>query len=109
MSRTALCVLTASVLAFLSVGISLFRMQVLGQETRVPAGPGNFKVTMLVRGKSAGDARLITACPLDFHCQHIFGEELNSSDLYPKIVEAPHGPRRSLHWTQRVSVPKGPT
>ena len=108
MSRTGLCVLTASVLAIVSAGISILRLQVMGQEPRVPAGPGNYKVTMLIRGKSTGDARLISACPLDFNHQHVFGEEYSSSELFPKIVEGQHGIRRTLHWSQRVSVPKGP-
>src|SRR5689334_22918260 len=107
MSRTLLCVLTALVLAVVSVGTSILRLTVLGQETRVPAGPGNYKITMLVRGKSTGDARVITACPLDFNRQHVFGEEYTSSELFPKIIETQHGLRRALHWSQRVTVPKG--
>jgi len=108
MSRTALCVLTASILATVSAGISILRVQVMGQETRVPVGQGNYKVTMLVRGKSAGDAHLISACPLDFNHQHIFGEEYSSGELFPKIVEGQHGIRRTLHWSQRVNAPRGP-
>jgi hypothetical protein len=107
MSRTALCVLTALVLVLLSVGISILRLSVLGKETRVPAGAGTFKVTMLVRARSMGDARLITACPLDFNRQHVFGEEYTSTELFPKMVETQHGVRRTLTWSQRVAVPKG--
>jgi hypothetical protein len=107
MSRTGLCVLTASLLATLSAGISILRLQVMGQEPRVPAGPGNYKVTMLIRCKSSGDARIVSACPLDFNHQHIFGEEYSSVELFPKIVEGQHSVRRTLHWSQRVGVPKG--
>lgn len=108
MSRTGLCVLTASILAILSAGISILRLQVMGQETHVPAGPGNYKVTMLIRGKSIGDARVVSACPLDVNHQHIFGEEYISGELFPKTVEGQHGIRRTVHWSQRVGVPKGP-
>jgi hypothetical protein len=108
MSRTTLVVLTASLLASLSIGVSIARVRVMGQESKVPPGPGNYKVTMLVHGKSTGDARLITACPLDFNHQHIYGEEYTSSELFPKIVETQDGARRSLHWSQRVGIAKGP-
>jgi hypothetical protein len=107
MSRTTLVVLTASVLAMLSIGITVTRIRVMGQESKVLPGPGNYKVTILVHGKSTGDARLITACPLDFNRQHIYGEEYTSTEFLPKIVEAQDGVRRSLHWSQRVGVPKG--
>jgi hypothetical protein len=108
MSRTTLVVLTASLLAVFSIGVSIARVQVMGQDGKVAPGPGNYKVTMLVHGKSTGDTRLITACPLDFNRQHIYGEEYTSSELFPKIVESQNGARRSLHWSQRVAVPKGP-
>lgn len=108
MSRTTLCVVTALTLMMLSVGVAFCRVQVLGQETRVSAGSSQFKVTLVAHGKSTGDARLITACPLDFGRQHIFGEEHGSDELYAKIVEGQKGVRRSLHWSQRVAVPKGP-
>lgn len=107
MSRTTLCLVTALLLASLSVGISILRIQVMGQETRVASGPGNFKVTMLVRGKNSGDARLITACPLDLSQQHVYGEDYSSSELFPKMVETQQGARRTLHWSQRVASPKG--
>lgn len=107
MSRTTLCVVTALSLMLLSAGIAIVRVQVTGNETRVPAGSGHFKVTLLAHGKSTGDARLITACPLDMGRQHIFGEDHASDELYAKIIEAQKAGRRSLHWTQRVTAPKG--
>ncbi len=106
MSRTTLCVLTAAALASLSLGMAIVHARVLGQETQVAHGPGTYKVTMRVRGHSSGDARLLIACPLDFHRQHIFGEEYSSSELAPKIVDS--GDRRALQWAQRLTTPKGP-
>src|SRR5438552_8894769 len=40
MSRTTLCVVTAAGLAALSLGLMLTRLTVLGDETKVPKGPG---------------------------------------------------------------------
>jgi hypothetical protein len=108
MSRTTLCVLTAAALAAISVGVAVARLQVMGQQTRMPNGPGHYHVTLVVRGKSTGDCRLVTACPLDFNHQHIFGENPASAELYPKIVEGQGGTRRYLQWTQRVGVSKVP-
>ncbi|MBM4067936.1 MAG: hypothetical protein FJ271_03200 [Planctomycetes bacterium] len=107
MSRTTLCVVTALSLMLISASIAVVRVQVMGQETRVPAGSGHFKVTLVTHGKSTGDARLITACPLDMGRQHIFGEDHSSDELYARIVEGQKPGRRSLHWTQRVAAPKG--
>jgi hypothetical protein len=99
--------LTATVLAFVSLSVALVRRGVMGQEARVPAGPGSYKVTMVIRGKSTGDARLTTACPPDFNRQHVFGEEYTSSDLLPKMVETRQGSRRYLQWSQRIGASKG--
>ena len=43
---------TAMLLASLAIGTSLVRRHVLGQETSVPRGPGNYRVTLLVRGEA---------------------------------------------------------
>jgi hypothetical protein len=107
MSRTALCFWTAMVLAGLSIGFSLLRYRVMGQETKMPPGPGNYRVTLLVRAQSQGDAHLLTASPLDMHHQHIYGEDYRSLELYPKPMESKEGDKRQIHWTQRPLVPKG--
>jgi transglutaminase-like putative cysteine protease len=101
MSRTALCSWTALVIAALSVGVSLLRIGALGQETKMPPGPGNYRVALLVRCQSQGDARLLTASPLDIHHQHIYGEDYRSEQLYPKPTETRQGDRRQIIWTQR--------
>ncbi len=106
-SRTTLCILAAAILASLSIGTALTRRHVLGQETHVPRGPGNYRVTLLVRGAAAGDAKLLTACPLDFGHQHVFGEEARSVQLFPKLVESKSGDRRNYQWTLRAGA-KGP-
>ncbi len=107
MSRTTLCVLTAAVLAVLSVGVMVARYQVLGREVKAPAGPGTYKVTMVVRGKSAGAARLVTACPLDFKRQHVANEQCHSDELTPKHTEGRHGERRLIQWSPRGAAAKG--
>ncbi len=95
-------------LAGLSIGFAALRYHVMGQETKMPPGPGNYHVTLVVRGNSQGDARLLTLCPLDVHHQHIYGEEYASGQLYPKPSESKEGDKRQIVWTQRALVPKGP-
>ncbi len=108
MSRGTLCFWTATVLAGLSIGFSCLRYQVMGQDTKLPPGPGNYRVTLLVRGQSQGDAHVLTAAPLDMHHQHIYGEDFQSEQLYPKPFESKQGEKRQIHWTPRPLVPKGP-
>ena len=103
-SRTTLCIFAAALLASLSIGTALTRRHVLGQETNVPRGPGTYRVTLLVRGEAAGDAKLLTACPLDFGHQHIFGEDARSAQLYPKLVESKSGERRHYQWALRTGA-----
>jgi hypothetical protein len=112
MSRTTLCVLTAAGLAAVSLGLMVTRLAVLGDEAKVPKGPGSWKVTMLVRGKSQGDLRLITAAPLDFNRQHIFNEVYKSADLKERpqearSIESRHPERRLVLWSQRPAGGKG--
>ncbi len=108
MSRTTLCVLTAGVLAALSLSVMVARQCVLGDEVKAPAGPGTWKVTLLVTGKGTGDVKLLTATPLDFGGQHIFNEVCRSEELYDKPPDARHPTRRQVIWRQRAGVPNGP-
>ncbi len=114
MSRTTLCVLTAGGLAALSVGLMIGRYYVLGDEIKVPAGPGTWKVTMLIRGKGHGGApRLITAAPLDFNHQHVFNEECRSAELKVKpqdqrATDNRHPERRLNLWSPRPGSSPGP-
>jgi hypothetical protein len=103
MSRTTLCLLTAAGLGALSVGVMVARRQVLGSEVKAPAGPGTYKVTLLVHGKSSGDSRLLTACPLDFRRQHICDEHCQSAELTPRRSEGRHGERRQVQWSQKTT------
>lgn len=104
LSRTTLCVMTAAALAALSIGTSLTRRQVMGDEIHVPHGPGNYRVILLARGAAAGDAKLLTACPIDFQHQHIFAEQSRSAQLYPKLVESKTGDRRHIQWSLRAGA-----
>jgi hypothetical protein len=107
MSRTTLCVLTAAVLAVLSLGLMVVRYQVLGDEVKVPAGPGTWKVVLTVHGQSTGNTRLVTATPLDFGRQHISGEVCRSDELLDKPADARHPERRTVLWVQRPDVKEG--
>ncbi len=108
MSRTTLCILTAGALATLSAGLMVGRAYVLGDQVRVPSGPGTWKVTMVVEGKSTGDARLSTAIPLDFGRQHILHEVCRSAELLPRPQDGRHPERHLVLWTQRPGVGAGP-
>jgi hypothetical protein len=85
----------------------------LGEETHGPLGPGTWKVTMLVRAKTHGGGRLITAAPLDFNHQHIFNEAYRSAEFKDKQQDTRHHDccrhpeRRIVLWSQRPSSGKG--
>jgi hypothetical protein len=102
MSRTTLSLATASVLAVLSLGVMAIRHQVLGMEIRTPIGPGTYKVTMLIRGKSQGGAKVRMLCPLDFREQHVFREEFTSNEMVCKPVEGGSHERRPMQWLQKA-------
>jgi hypothetical protein len=108
MSRTTLCFVTASVLAVLSLGVMLTRRQVLGAEIQAPGGPGTYKVTVLVQGKSLGNAKIQMLCPLDFKQQHIFREEYASQELCQKPMEDHSHERRQALWIQKSAAAKTP-
>src|SRR5438270_4710116 len=108
MSRTTLCVLTAALLALLSAGVMLVRHRALGDEVKAAGGPNTWRVSLLARGKSNGDARLITACPLDLSRQHVVRETGRSAELIYKPAEGRHAERRLVYWTQRPGQSKGP-
>lgn len=109
MSRTTLTVLTAAGIVAVSLGLMETRRRVLGDEIRVPAGPGAWKVHMLVNGKTtATDARLFTATPLDFGRQHVLRESCQSAEFLEKPPDARHPDRRQVVWVQRSGVPVGP-
>jgi transglutaminase-like putative cysteine protease len=108
MSRTTLCVLTASVLAVLSLGTMALRYHVLGDEAQRPTGPGTWKLTLTVQGTSHGHARLWTATPLDLERQHLIDDGYTSDELANKPPEARHPERRRVVWTQRAGTPNGP-
>jgi hypothetical protein len=107
-SRTLLCVITAAVLAALSLGLMVVRHQVLGDEVRVPTGPGTWRVTMAVQGRSQHDGRLMTATPLDFGRQHVVRETCRSQELADKPPDARHPERRHVLWAHRGGLPPGP-
>jgi 7 transmembrane helices usually fused to an inactive transglutaminase/Transglutaminase-like superfamily len=107
MSRTVLCVITAGTLAALSLGVMVVRYRVLGDEVRVPTGPGTWRVTMAVQGRSQYDGKLMTATPLDFGRQHVLRETCRSAELLDKPPDARHPDRRVVLWSHRAGVPAG--
>jgi hypothetical protein len=109
MSRTILCSVTAAGLVAVSLGLMVARYQVLGDEVRVPAAPGTWKVQMLVNGKSSGtDARISTLSPLDFGRQHVLREACRSAEFLDKPPDVRHPARRQVVWVQRSGAGEGP-
>lgn len=107
MSRTTLCVLTASCLAALSIGVMIMRYQVLGGEVKAPAGPSTWKVTLMVHGKSIGDVRVISTAPLDMGRQHIVAEEFSSAQMVHKPADERQPDRRQVFWSRRAGEADG--
>jgi hypothetical protein len=108
MSRTTLWAATAAALVAASLTLMIARYRVLGNEVKVPKGPGTWKVQMLVNGKSTGnDARLLTATPLDFGHQHVLRESCRSSEFLDKPTDLRHPDRRQVLWVQRTGVGEG--
>jgi hypothetical protein len=101
-----LCTLTAALLALLAVAVMITRHQVLGDE--VPAGPNTWKVTMTVHGTSQGDAKILTAAPLDVGRQHVQREEYGSAQLRHKAPDVHRPERRPVLWSRRAGVADGP-
>jgi hypothetical protein len=108
MSRTTLCVITAGALSVLSVAIMMTRYATLGDEVKTPAGPSTWKVALVVRGRSQGEARVTAAAPLDMGRQHVLREEYGSPQFVHKPVEAKRPDRRSVFWTRRPGQTDGP-
>src|SRR5262245_36639349 len=107
MSRTTLCLCTAALLAAGSLLIMALRTRVMGDELRLPGRPGTWKITMLVQGRTAADARLWTATPLPGGHQQLVREQATSDELVQKPQEQ-HADRRELSWSQAPSVAPGP-
>ncbi len=108
MSRTRLCVVTALALAVASVAVMVTRHLVLGPEARLPRGPDTWKVIMLVQGRSTGDARLVTATPLDGPRQHVVRELCHGEPFTPRPQNPGADDRRTVHWAQRPGTEPGP-
>ncbi|MFO0881411.1 MAG: 7TM domain-containing protein [Gemmataceae bacterium] len=107
MTRTTLCLLTASVLAALSLGTMVLRSHVLGDEVHRPVGPGTWKVTLTVQGIAQGHTRVWTGTPLDLDRQRLVEDGYHSDQLTHKPPDARHPDRRRVVWTQPQGAPDG--
>lgn len=108
MSRNRLCVVTAITLAFASTALMIARYQVLGLNMRRSHGPDTWKITMLVQGKSSGEARIVTAAPLENARQHVVSEKCVGDEFTIRPHEsAVQGVRRGFLWSQRPGIEPG--
>jgi hypothetical protein len=99
---------TAGALAALSLTVMVVRNQALGREIRTPAGPNTYKVTLVLRGKSLGNAKVQMLCPLDYKHQHVFREEFDSRQMVEMPTDAKAHDRRAVQWVQKAGDGKGP-
>ncbi len=111
MSRTTLCLLTATALTALAGASMIFRYQVLGPEIHTPTGPGVWKVTLMVQGHLQGQSRLSTLTPLDDGRQRLLRESGSSQHLQHKLPDTRqlerHPERRYLSWSKRGGAQDG--
>jgi hypothetical protein len=109
MSRTTLCILTASALAVFSFCLMALRIKVLGEAATAPEGPNSWKITLVIQGRLEGhDARLTTLVPLDFDHQHISSEVFRSSEFLARPPDARYPDRHQVLWSQRPGTRPGP-
>jgi hypothetical protein len=116
MSRTTLCAATAAALALFSLAVIALRHHALGDEVKVPHGPGTWKVALVVQGRGGADARLLTLTPLDFGRQHVLRETCQSAELlaapperrHAKAAELRQAERRRVLWKKRAGTADGP-
>src|SRR5262249_51507521 len=104
---TMLSAITAGGLVVLSLGVMLTRQRVMGDEVDLPTAPGTWKITMVVQGHSAGDAKVMTATPLDFNRQHVLHERYHSPQMVDKPPEARRPNRRQVLWSRKPGVSDG--
>src|SRR5262249_50157714 len=95
-------------LAALSLGVTAVRCRVLGDEIKLPAGENVWKVTLMVQGRTDGEARVLTAAPLDFNRQHVLRESYRSAQMAERTPDPPGPQRRRVLWVRRAGVPEGP-
>lgn len=106
MSRTKLCVLTASILVIASFAVMALRYSVLGGDVALPSNLETWKVTLVVQGKTTGDAKLSTLAPSDTPRQHVLKESTTSELFTAKPNDAK--PVREMNWTTPTgSLPMG--
>jgi hypothetical protein len=101
-------VLTAGVLSVLGVATMIARYVALGDEVKTPAGPSTWKITLVIRGQSQGEARIVAAAPLDMGRQHVLKEDFRSPQFVHRQVDAKRPDRRSVSWTRRPGQTDGP-
>ena len=114
MARTTLSFATAGLLACLVGGVVWLRHHALGDDVRLPAGPGTWKLTLVVQGRIAEGGRLEVAVPLETARQHVVSEKSESETLAPREasrtgkLRRTHAPRREQAWALKSGAAPGP-
>ena len=103
MSRTTLCLGTATGLTIVSLAFMVTRYTVMGSEVQLPVGPNTWRVTMKLQGTFDGDTQIKTAMPLDVGRQRVLREAYDSGQLLNRPVEARH-PNASKYYGRGVAA-----
>ena len=105
MAKTRLSLLTALLLAAVSVALFVGRRLTPGAEAGGPRGDSAWKVTLAAAGElAAGESSVVNARPPDFRHQHVFEERFHSKELrVPTGKKGSHGDRREAVW-RRTSM-----
>jgi hypothetical protein len=107
MSRGLLCTSIALLLAAVSFGIMIARTRILGDEVKLPGGPGTWKITMVLHGRTTQGAQVGIATPLDVPHQQILREQARSDEMLQKPSEH-RSDRRIWRWTPAPGSRPGP-
>jgi hypothetical protein len=108
MRKTWLSVVTALLLAAVSVALIVGRWHVLGAEVDGIPGASAWKVTLRIDGElAARDGSVAAVLPLDFRGQHITDEAFDRAELTHKVRRRKDaGPRRAV-WQRRMGTAGG--
>ncbi len=104
MSRSTLCLATALLLAAASAGVMAARCRVLGDEVARPVGPGSWRVALVVRGTSEGNARVWGPTPLNLGRQQLIEELFSGDGVSARTPDERNLLRRRAVWSGRAGA-----
>jgi len=105
MSKTTVTIITALLLALVSLGLIISRQQSLGSEIDGTPGDAVWKVTIVSEGElNRPQSTVTTRLTPDFRKQHITDESFTSQELTHRIQTRKEGGARKAIWRQRPNA-----